>query len=165
MPDLLKERVEACFQSAEHYFKRRFERPDISFKLRGQKAGVAHICENRLRFNPLLYEENREHFLLHTVAHEVAHLICYTVYGNNIRAHGPEWQAVMQNVYQLPAQRCHDYKITRKPRTHYLYRCACPERDAFALSAQRHARINKGMHYQCNACNSRLRYTNQHTQR
>lgn len=159
MPERLKQRVETCFQKAEDYFKRSFARPEISFKLRGQKAGVAHICENRLRFNPVLYEENREHFLLHTVAHEVAHLVAYRLYGKQIRAHGPQWQAVMQNVYQLPANRCHTYPVKKPPRRHYLYRCACPAREPFALSGQRHARITKGMHYQCKACNSRLTYT------
>lgn len=165
MPELIKERVESCFQAAESYFNRSFKRPDISFKLRGQKAGVAHICENLLRFNPVLYEANREHFLLHTVAHEVAHIVSYKLYGNNIRPHGPQWQAVMQNVYQLPPHRCHNYAVQRTPRTHYLYRCGCPERDAFALSAQRHARVNKGMHYLCKACNTRLRYTHRQTKR
>ena len=75
MPDLLHARVEACYQLAEDFFKRSFPRPEVSFKLRGQKAGVAHLQENLLRFNPKLYAENREHFLKQTVAHEVAHLV------------------------------------------------------------------------------------------
>ena len=161
MPELLIERVEACYQKAEHYFNCSFKRPDISFKLRGQKAGVAHICENRLRFNPVLYKENREHFLLHTVAHEVAHLISYKVYGKNIRAHGPQWQAVMQDVYRLPADRCHNYAVKNKTKTHYLYRCQCTEREPFALSGQRHARIKKGLHYLCKECRGKLTYTHQ----
>ncbi|HHX34712.1 MAG TPA: SprT family zinc-dependent metalloprotease [Gammaproteobacteria bacterium] len=165
MPDLLHARVEACYQAAERHFNRVFKRPMISFKLRGQKAGVAHICENRLRFNPVLYEENREHFLLHTVAHEVAHLVAYNVYGNNIRAHGPQWQSVMLNIYQLPPNRCHAYAIKSTPKTHYLYSCLCAGREPFALSAQRHARINKGMHYLCKVCQAKLSYTHQQVQR
>lgn len=160
MPDLIKQRVETCYQTAERYFNCSFKRPDISFKLRGQKAGVAHICENRLRFNPVLYQENRTHFLLHTVAHEVAHLVSYQLYGNSIRAHGSEWQAVMQHVYQLPANRCHNYAVKSTAKTHYLYRCQCDAREPFALSAQRHARINKGLHYLCKACQAKLTYTN-----
>lgn len=165
MPDLLKQRVEACFQSAERYFSCTFKRPEVSLKLRGQKAGVAHICENRLRFNKVLYEENRQHFLLHTVAHEVAHLVSYQVYGKRIRAHGPEWQAVMQQVYQLPAARCHNYAVQRSAKIHYLYRCQCPAREPFALSAQRHARINKGMQYLCKSCRGTLTYTQATVQR
>lgn len=165
MPDLLKDRVEACYQTAERYFNRAFKRPEISFKLRGQKAGVAHISENRLRFNPVLYQENREHFLLHTVAHEVAHLISYQVYGKSIRAHGPQWQAVMHDVYKLPANRCHNYAVRTPPKTHYLYRCQCREREPFALSAQRHARINKGLHYLCKGCQQKLVYIHRQVQR
>ncbi len=77
MPELLHARVEACYQLAEDFFKRSFPRPEVSFKLRGQKAGVAHLQENLLRFNPKLYAENREHFLKQTVAHEVAHLAAH----------------------------------------------------------------------------------------
>ena len=63
MPDQLHARVEACYQQAEAFFNKRFERPQVSFKLRGQKAGVAHLNTNLLRFNPQLYQENSEHFL------------------------------------------------------------------------------------------------------
>ncbi len=165
MPNLIQERVEACFKIAEKHFSCSLERPEISFKLRGQKAGVAHICDNRLRFNPLLYQENPEHFLLHTVAHEVAHLVAYRVYGKTIRAHGKEWQAVMEKVYGLPATRCHSYAVKRKPTTHYLYRCQCRAREPFALSAQRHTRSNKGMRYICKACRAQLFYIDQTVQR
>lgn len=164
MPDLIQARVEECLQIAEQYFQRSFQRPVISFQLRGQKAGVAHIDENRLRFNPQLYAENHTHFLMHTVAHEVAHLVAYAVYGKKIRAHGPQWQGVMQQVYHLPAERCHHYVIRRPRRTFYLYQCQCPQREPFALSAQRHARINKGMHYICKTCDARLLYLNQQSQ-
>ncbi|HCP30527.1 MAG TPA: SprT family protein, partial [Pseudomonas sp.] len=51
MPELLIQRVETCYQQAERFFDRAFPRPQISFKLRGQKAGVAHLHENKLRFN------------------------------------------------------------------------------------------------------------------
>ena len=60
MPELLKQRVETCYQQAEAFFKRTFPRPQVSFKLRGQKAGVAHLHENLLRFNLQLYRENRK---------------------------------------------------------------------------------------------------------
>ncbi|QEY59036.1 SprT family zinc-dependent metalloprotease [Pseudomonas sp. C27(2019)] len=165
MPELIKERVEACFKTAENHFNCSLQRPEISFKLRGQKAGVAHICDNRLRFNPVLYQENPEHFLLHTVAHEVAHLVAYRLYGKNIRAHGREWQAVMEEVYGLPANRCHSYAVKRKPSTHYLYSCQCSTREPFALSAQRHARSKKGTRYICKECRTTLLYTSKTVQR
>ena len=55
MPEQLNTRVEDCFQQAESFFKRPFKRPVVSLKLRGQKAGVAHLHENLLRFNLQLY--------------------------------------------------------------------------------------------------------------
>lgn len=165
MPDLIHERVDACFKTAEKHFNCSLKRPEISFKLRGQKAGVAHICDNRLRFNPVLYQENPEHFLLHTVAHEVAHLVAYRLFGKAIRAHGPEWQALMETVYKLPANRCHNYAVKRKPVTHYLYSCQCNGREPFALSAQRHASSKKGMRYMCKECRATLLYSNKTIQR
>jgi SprT protein len=151
MPEQLHARVEACYQQAEAYFNRQFERPQVSFKLRGQKAGVAHLTENLLRFNPQLYRENRDHFLEQTVAHEVAHLIAHRMFGGFIRPHGEEWQLVMRGVYELTPDRCHTYAISRKQTSRYVYRCACPERD-FPFSAQRHALVRKGRRYFCRSC-------------
>jgi len=88
MPELLKQRVETCYQQAEAFFKRPFPRPEVSFKLRGQKAGVAHLHENLLRFNLQLYRENQDDFLRQTVAHEVAHLVAHQLFGERIQAHG-----------------------------------------------------------------------------
>lgn len=158
MPEQLHARVEACYQLAEHFFKRPFPRPDVSLKLRGQKAGVAHLHENRLRFNAKLYQENREHFLQQTVAHEVAHLIAHQLFGDRIQPHGEEWQLVMRGVYELPPDRCHTYAIERRPRTAYLYGCGCPERE-FPLTSRRHALIKQGRRYVCRACKQTLTYS------
>ncbi|MFP5422029.1 MAG: SprT family protein, partial [Gammaproteobacteria bacterium] len=40
MSEHLLSRVEQCYQQAEAFFKRPFARAEVSFKLRGQKAGV-----------------------------------------------------------------------------------------------------------------------------
>lgn len=66
MHEQLNSRVETCYLQAETFFKRTFKRPVVSFQLRGQKAGVAHLHENLLRFNPQLYQENAEDFLRQT---------------------------------------------------------------------------------------------------
>ncbi|PZP24151.1 SprT family zinc-dependent metalloprotease [Pseudomonas kuykendallii] len=158
MPHQLNARVEACYQLAEAFFKRRFPRPEVSLKLRGQKAGVAHLDENLLRFNPQLYRENSEDFLRQTVAHEVAHLIAHQVFGPSIRAHGEEWQLVMRGVYELPPNRCHSYAITRRPRSCFVYRCKCVDGE-FDFSAQRHALVGKGRRYVCRRCKGTLSFT------
>jgi SprT protein len=154
MPEQLNLRVESCFMQAEAFFKRSFKRPLVSLRLRGQKAGVAHLQENLLRFNPQLYRENSEDFLRQTVAHEVAHLIAHQLFGLSIQPHGKEWQAIMQGVYELPPQRCHSYAVQRRQVKRYIYRCPCtPE---FAFTAQRHALVRKGHRYVCRQCRQRL---------
>jgi SprT protein len=155
MPEQLHARVEACYQQAEAFFNKRFERPQVSFKLRGQKAGVAHLNSNLLRFNPQLYRENREHFLKQTVAHEVAHLIAHQMFGGRIRPHGEEWQLIMRGVYELTPDRCHTYEISRRQVSRFIYRCACAGQD-FPFTPQRHALVRKGRRYFCRSCRATL---------
>ena len=160
MPELLNSRVEDCFNIAEAFFKRPSKRPVVSLELRGQKAGVAHLHENLLRFNPQLYRENRDDFLKQTVAHEVAHLIAHQLFGDRIAAHGEEWQLIMRGVYELPPNRCHTYDIKRRSVTRYIYRCPCPDSD-FPFTAQRHGLVNKGRRYLCRKCRNTLLFTGQ----
>src|SRR3546814_17917700 len=120
MPERLNARVEACYELAEQFFKRRFTRPQISLKLRGQKAGVAHLQENLLRFNEPLYREYTEHFLRQTVAHEVSHLIAPQMFGFRIQPHGEEWQLIIRGLYELQPDSCHTYAIRRRSVTRFF---------------------------------------------
>jgi SprT protein len=158
MPEHLLSRVEHCYQQAEIFFKQPFVRPEVSFKLRGQKAGVAHLTENKLRFNPQLYRENRDDFLKQTVPHEVAHLIAHQLFGLKIQPHGEEWQLIMRGVYELPPNRCHSYDVKRRTVNRYIYRCSCPEGE-FPFSAQRHSLVSKGRRYYCRNCKVTLSFT------
>ncbi|MBF8780763.1 SprT family zinc-dependent metalloprotease [Pseudomonas fulva] len=158
MPDLLMQRVETCYQQAEAFFKRPFPRPEVSFKLRGQKAGVAHLQRNLLRFNLQLYRENTEDFLRQTVAHEVAHLVAHQLFGGRIQPHGEQWQLIMRGVYELPPKRCHDYEVKRRLVTRYIYRCPCPQSD-FAFTGQRHKLVRQGRRYICRTCKQLLKYS------
>jgi len=134
MLEQLNTRVEECYQQAESFFKRSFKRPVVSLKLRGQKAGVAHLHENLLRFNPQLYQENAEDFLKQTVAHEVAHLIAHQLFGDRIQAHG---------------------EIKRRTATRYIYKCPCDGSD-FPFTAQRHRLVRQGRRYLCRSCRNTL---------
>ena len=158
MPDLIHARVESCYQQAESFFKQSFPRPELSFRLRGQKAGVAHLTENKLRFNPQLYRENQQDFLRQTVAHEVAHLIAHRLFGLNIQPHGKEWQLIMRGVYGLPPERCHNYAVKRAQVSRFIYRCQCPQGE-FLFSAQRHALVKKGRRYLCKRCRNTLHFS------
>ena len=162
MPELLHARVEACYQQAE-VFPTPVPRPEVSFKLRGQKAGVAHLDENKLRFNPQLYRENQEDFLKQTVAHEVAHLVAHQLFGHRIQPHGEEWQLIMRGVYELPPNRCHSYDVKRRKVTRYLYRCACPDGD-YPFSSQRHALVARGRRYYCRRCKVTLVFSGEQRQ-
>jgi SprT protein len=160
MPDTLINRVEACYEQAEAFFKRPFRRPVVSFELRGQKAGVAHLHENKLRFNPQLYRDNAEDFLRQTVPHEVAHLVAHQLFGERIAPHGQEWQSIMQGVYELAPLRCHSYKVKRRPVMRYLYQCPCPGSE-FPFTAQRHGMVRKGRRYLCRQCRRTLVFSGQ----
>ena len=86
--------------------------PTVSFDLRGKTAGQAFINLNHIRLNGQLLNENVEHFIKQTVAHEYAHLFCYQTYGNAAKPHGSEWQVLMRRLGCDP-NRCHSYDTTR----------------------------------------------------
>lgn len=152
-------RLEYCYQLAEQHFGKPFTRPQVSLDLRGQKAGVAYLYRNLLRFNQQMYQDNHEDFLLQTVPHEAAHLIAHQLYGERIRPHGREWQNLMTTLFGLPAQRCHNYAVAPRRSTQYLYRCGCPEHMPF--TPQRHALVRRGRQYLCRRCGDRLLFTGQ----
>lgn len=156
MPESILQRTKACYQRAEAYYGRSFPRPQIRLDLRGQAAGAAYVQHNLLRFNARLYRENAQHFLQHTVAHEVAHLLAYALHGRHIRPHGPQWQAIMEQVFHLPAERCHRYALPPVWKTFYRYVCACKQHD---LSPQRHGRITRGASYLCRHCGQSVEFS------
>lgn len=156
MTQAILQRIEQCYALAEQQFERSFTRPQVSLCLRGKAAGMAHIGRNLLRFNQQLYLQNREDFLRQTVAHEVAHLLAYELYGIDIKPHGTQWQGIMHNLFQLPASRCHNYQIAPRLRTFYLYDCQCQQHE---FTAQRHARVRRGYQYACRKCRQPLRFS------
>ena len=154
---LIQQRVMKLYDQAESYLSKRFKRPYIRLDLRGESAGQAWPKKYQLRFNPVLLKENKDHFLTQTVAHEVAHLLAYELFGSRIQAHGKEWQAIMVKVFHLPADRCHTYDTSQSSRKQWLYRCRCSDK-TIALSTIRHNRSNKGTVYLCTSCKSPLTF-------
>lgn len=104
-------KLSTCLQSAEKYFNRSFVFPDIYYDLRGVKAGVAYLRKNEIKFNRTLLLENPEEFIKQVVPHELAHLIVYQVFGR-VKPHGKEWQSVMEDLFQLPAETCHQFDVS-----------------------------------------------------
>ena len=154
----VQKRIQTLYAQAEHHFDRSFKRPYVRFDLRGESAGQALLVKHQLRFNPVLLQENKAHFIEQTVAHEVAHLIAHELFGQRIRAHGKEWQAIMSEVFGLPADRCHTYDTQRSSRKPWLYQCHCKESAIIPLSTVRHNRALKGAIYRCTRCKSPLRF-------
>ncbi len=106
----LQAKGEDCFILAECFFNRPFKRPDYLFNQRGKSAGTAHLQRNIIKFNPILFSQNKEVFIDQVVAHEVAHLIAYQLYGK-VRPHGREWQHIMTKVFNCPAHTTHSLDI------------------------------------------------------
>ncbi|WP_422450842.1 MULTISPECIES: SprT family zinc-dependent metalloprotease [unclassified Endozoicomonas] len=153
----IEQRIIELYQEAERFFQQPFKKPYIRLDLTGETAGQAWIEKHQLRFNKVLLQENREHFIQQTVAHEVAHLLAYELFGRNIRAHGREWQGIMTRVFRLPADRCHRYDTGRSSRKQWLYRCHCQGK-TIHLSTIRHNRSQRGTVYLCTACKGPLTF-------
>jgi len=150
---LVRERVEQCFQIAENAYNRSIRRPHIRFDKRGTIAGTANYTKWELNFNAGLLDENVEHFVKQTVAHECAHLIDQAVYETHTQnfdsfgrrkkrqPHGRNWKIVMMTL-GVPAERCHSYDVSnvkqarRKSKT-YTYHCTGCKRD-LEMGAIRH---------------------------
>ncbi|MGX2965615.1 MULTISPECIES: SprT family zinc-dependent metalloprotease [Shewanella] len=145
--------IELCYLKAEAALGRALKRPSVSFALRGRSAGTAHPTENRLRFNPVLLEQNLHTFTHEVVPHEICHLLCFQLHGKT-RPHGKEWQSLMRRIYGLAPRTTHSMDISSvKPRT-LLYQCGC---GVVELSIRRHNKVVRGQaKYQCRRCGQLL---------
>ena len=143
---------EDFFIEAECFFDRAFERPTYLFNQRGKAAGTAHLQRNIIKINPILFINNREEFFQQVIAHEVAHLITFQLYGR-VRPHGKEWQQVMTKVFKRPALTTHQLDTKDVAGKEFTYRCACTTHQ---LTIRRHNKVLKGNRYLCKNCRSEL---------
>ncbi len=157
-PERIEARVEslmACARATGWWTRRWSVRHD----LRGQVAGQAWPRDGVLRFNPVLGAENWEHFLEHTVAHEVAHLLACWRDGEAALGHGPAWREAMAALKAQPRV-CHEYDTSRSSawrQRRWPYRCGCPEPQE--LTTTRHHRVQRRRAvYLCRTCGERLRF-------
>ncbi|MFZ7136336.1 SprT family zinc-dependent metalloprotease [Avibacterium avium] len=142
-------------QLAEQHFQRAFPMPTVSYQLRGVKAGVAYLQKNEIRFNRTLLLENPDYFLQQIVPHELAHLIVYQVFGR-VALHGKEWKAVMENIFQKPAEIYHNLDVKSVRGKTFTYLCGCRTHD---LSVRRHNKVQKqSAVYFCRECKQALIY-------
>lgn len=152
-------RTQRLLALAERHFRCPMPPPEIRFDLRGQAAGQARIAAGQagqIRYNRQLLCDNPAEFLAQTVAHEVAHLVAYRVFGQRIRPHGREWRAVMA-LFGAPPQRCHRFAVAQdagRRLARHAYHCICR---SHALTSIRHNRVERGQRYYCRACGQLLR--------
>nr|WP_027967107.1 SprT-like domain-containing protein [Halomonas halocynthiae] len=130
--------------------------PNIWFDLRGKTAGQAHFGRGGLRFNPVLYDENRYEFLTDIVPHEMAHWLVDHLKGSErMRPHGHEWKTVMRELFGLAPTVTHRFDTRRASPAPYIYGCSCQQH---AFSRQRHGLVLAGKRYYCRGCMLPLTY-------
>lgn len=144
----LLEVVSRCYQTAQKALAREFDSPTVLFNQRGKIAGCALLQKNTLKFHPVLYQQNKQHFLTHVVPHEIAHLLVWQLFGRTA-PHGREWQHIMVNVFKLPPHRTHQYNVDNIGIKHINYYCGCGD---VPLTIRRHNNVLKGTVYRCKIC-------------
>ncbi|MCC4831654.1 SprT family zinc-dependent metalloprotease [Shewanella sp. 10N.7] len=146
-------KIEADYQQAEAILGRQFPRPIVQFTLRGKSAGTAHLQLNKLRFNPVLLEENSTEFIEQVVPHEISHLLSYQLFGR-VKPHGVEWQRIMHQVYNVPAHTTHQLNTQSVAGKQFEYYCAC---GPVQLSIKRHNKVLRNQtQYRCKNCSQVL---------
>lgn len=152
---VLCERVEAAWRLCREVHPH-LPRPRVWCDLRGRSAGQAHFGRGGLRFNPVLYGENRLAFLVEVVPHEMAHwLVHHLKDGHLARPHGHEWRTVMRRLFGLEPRVTHRFDTQRSSPAPHRYRCACREH---AFTARRHSLACRGHRYRCRHCAQTLVY-------
>ena len=135
-------------------YKRTFTQPDLAFKQRGKIAASARLQKNVININPILFGQNPDYFLSHIIAHELAHILVYQLYGLKVKPHGLEWKKVMLEVFSLPPKVTHSLDVSDVAMREILYQCAC---QTVGLSLIRHNRvIQKKQVYICRKCKQTL---------
>lgn len=149
----IEQRIDEVLDQAQAYFEREFKRPTVSFKLRGRAAGKAYLMDNQIRLNPVLFSQNEAQFYQDVIPHEVAHLLVYSLYGR-VKPHGKEWQFMMQEVLEIPANTRHQFDVTDVAGKTFTYHCGC---DSHQLTIRRHNKIvRKQVSYRCKQCGIEL---------
>lgn len=132
-----------------------FSLPTLSYKQRGRIAGSAILQKNIIKLNPKLFVENTDYFLSHIIAHELAHILVYQLYGLSVKPHGNEWKKVMLEVFELSPKVTHSLDTRSAELKSFLYQCSCQQ---IPLSLIRHNKVQKGkQNYICRKCKASLR--------
>jgi SprT protein len=135
-------------------FSKTWSLPNLSYKQRGRIAGSALLQQNVIKLNPKLFVENIDYFLSHIIAHELAHILVYQLYGLSVKPHGNEWKKLMVEVFELAPKVTHTLDTSSAELQSFLYQCSCQQ---IPLSLIRHNKVQKGkQNYICRKCKESL---------
>ncbi|WP_392561552.1 SprT family zinc-dependent metalloprotease [Orbus sturtevantii] len=140
---------------ANQYFNMVFDEPELIYRKKGSIAGCALLQTWQIQLNINMLLENDTQFIAEVIPHELAHLITYKKFGR-VKPHGKEWQAIMENVFQLDAKRTHNFALPESSlQNRHHYHCDC---QTHLLTNIRHQKIqSKRTQYHCKNCGTLLR--------
>lgn len=110
---VVEQTVQHYISMAEKQHRRTFRMPDIEYFHSGALAGFATPTKWLVCFNVNLLKDNLQRYLVRTIPHEIAHLICYAVNGWEYTSngkyiwHGKSFKAQMR-AFGCEITRCHD---------------------------------------------------------
>ncbi len=167
LPTLLQnkagERLQQLFtQALTHNELRKYRHalhcPSLLFNQRGKIAASAVLQKNLIKLNASLYSDNTDYFLQQVIAHELAHIMVYQLYGRSTKPHGKEWQHLMLAIFTIPAHVTHCLDVSKVAMQKFMYQCDCQK---IPLSLIRHNKVlrNKQI-YHCRLCHGVLRWQN-----
>ena len=140
-----------------------FKLPDIYYYDNQLSAGIAHGSK-RMGLNMVHLRENTDSMVHETVAHELAHLVVHHCWlldgGAKPKPHGPEWQDVMRNWFNVEPERTHDYDDTNvkaKRQNKWEAACSCT---VHAITTTKQMKMAMGQRrYKCRSCGTLISLT------
>lgn len=153
LDDRLYLKLTECIAIAEKRFNQTFEIPMVEYNVEGMKGGSAKPNMWSLHFNPIIFNENVEHYLASTVPHELAHLIDNRVYSGKVKAwggrrsiHGNTWKSIMR-LFGAEPNRCHSYDVNNaqlRVKNKFHYECPNCHKE-FVVGPVRHKKMQRGL--------------------
>ncbi|MGB3727423.1 MAG: SprT family zinc-dependent metalloprotease [Glaciecola sp.] len=129
---------------------RRIVCPKLLFTQRGKIAGSALLQSAVIKLNPKLYRDNQAYYLSQVIAHELAHILVFQLFGAKVKPHGTEWQYVMNDVFNLPANVTHQLDVSKVAMRTFDYACDCQH---IQMTLIRHNKVlNNKQQYLCKKC-------------
>jgi len=152
-------RAQALVQLSEKKWGISLASVNIDFKTRGSCAGKAKILPNQtmqISFNEAVFAADVAHHLQDTVAHEVAHLVCFRLFGKRIKPHGFEWKQIALQLGAMPkaSGRYSLEGVSVRRLQRFLFRCSCREHQ---ITAHRIRKITLGASYLCTFCGEKIK--------